>query len=118
MTDKQYEESSTGAQRQNMREVYDLFPFEEALPSYMRVAEFGAKKYAPWNWSKGLPLVQLLSSLMRHSFALMRGKDIDPDSGLHHADHILWNAVAISHNIHHSNEDGRRKESDDHKSTS
>lgn len=103
-------QAESGAMRENLKEVYDLFPFEETVASYMRVGEFGVIKYDPWNWSKGLPLVQLLASLMRHSWKLLRGEDHDKETGLHHADHILWNAIAIVHNIYHGNEDGRRKE--------
>lgn len=105
-----HQQAESGAMRENLEEVYDLFPFEETVASYMRVSEFGVIKYDPWNWSKGLPLVQLLASLMRHSWKLLRGEDHDKETGLHHADHILWNAIAIVHNIYHGNEDGRRKE--------
>lgn len=105
-----YQAAPTGAQREKLTEVYDLFPFEETVQAYTRVAEFGAKKYSPWNWSKGLPKVQLIASLLRHAFALLRGETHDKDSGLSHADHILWNAVAISHNEFHNLENGIRAE--------
>jgi hypothetical protein len=78
--------------------------------AYVRVAEFGARKYAPWNWSLGLARVQLLGSLLRHAFAYLRGEEKDRDSGLCHTDHILWNAVALVHNVHWGLEDGRRTE--------
>ena len=63
-----------------------------------------------WNWSKGLPRVQILGSILRHTFAYLRGQDRDPDSGLLHTDHILWNAAALSHNVHWNLADGRRAE--------
>ena len=53
---------------------------------------------------------QLLGSLLRHTFAYLRGEDRDSDSGLLHTDHILWNAVALCHNVHWNLEDGRRAE--------
>lgn len=103
--------ASTGAQREKLNALpYDLIPFQEFSDSFVRVAEFGAKKYEAWNWSKGLSRVQLLSSLLRHTFAYMRGEERDSDSGLLHTDHILWNATVLSHNVHWNLEDGRRIE--------
>jgi len=103
--------SSTGAQREKLGALpYDLVPFQEMADSFSRVAEFGAKKYSTWNWSLGLPRVQLIGSLLRHAFAYLRGEDRDKDSGLNHADHILWNAAALVHNEHWGLEDGRRAE--------
>lgn len=103
--------NASGAQREKMnKDPYDLVPFQEITEAYVRVAEFGAKKYAPWNWSKGISRVQLCCSLLRHTFALIRGEDRDPESGLMHTDHILWNAASLSHNVHWNLEDGRRAE--------
>lgn len=103
----------TGAQREKLHvQPYDLVPFQEMTEAYVRVAEFGARKYAPWNWSKGLPRVQIIGSLLRHTFAYLRGEERDEDSGLLHTDHILWNAVTLVHNVHWNLEDGRRTEPD------
>ena len=87
---------------------YDLVPFQEIADAYERVAEFGAKKYDVWNWTRGLTRKQILASLLRHAFAYMRGEEFDPDSGLLHTDHLLWNAVALCHNVKHDGPDGRR----------
>ena len=107
----QHPAAGSGAQREKLAaQPYDLVPFQEMTEAYARVAEFGAKKCAPWNWSKGLPRVQLLGSLLRHAFAYLRGEDRDKETGLLHTDHILWNAAALAHNVHHGLEDDRRKE--------
>jgi len=100
---------TSGAKRERMGERYDLFPFE-GIEAYSRVAEFGARKYAAWNWSAGLPRMQIAASLIRHAFKYMRGEDIDADSGLPHTDHIVWNAVALAHHHAHGIEDDRRPE--------
>lgn len=103
--------AESGAMREKLLSLpYDLIPYQELSEAYSRVAEHGAIKYAPWNWSKGLPRVQLLGSLLRHTFAYLRGEERDKDSGLLHTDHILWNAVALCHNVHWGLEDGRRSE--------
>ena len=104
-------EAASGAQREKLDALpYDLVPFREFTDAYVRVAEFGARKYQPWNWSKGLNRIQILSSLLRHTFAYLRGEDRDSDSGLLHTDHIVWNAVTLVHNVHWNLEDGRRPE--------
>ena len=103
--------AESGAEREKMNVLpYDLVPFQELTEAYVRVAEFGAKKYAPWNWSNGLSRVQLLCSLLRHTFAYIRGEERDYDSGLSHTDHILWNAVTLVHNVHWNLSDERRAE--------
>lgn len=103
--------ATSGAKREKLHAMpYDLIPFQEIVAAYARPAEFGSQKYEPWNWSKGLSRVQLLGSLLRHTFAYLRGEDRDSDSGLLHTDHILWNAVALCHNVHWNLEDGRRAE--------
>jgi hypothetical protein len=103
--------ASSGAQREKLHTAtYDLIPYKEFTEAFTRVAEFGAIKYAPWNWSKGLPRVQILCSLLRHAFAYLRGEERDADSGLLHTDHILWNAVVLVHNVYWNLEDGRRVE--------
>lgn len=103
--------TSTGAKREKLHALpYDLVPFAEITEAYARVAEFGAKKYTPWNQTLGIPRVQILGSLLRHAFAYLRGEERDKESGLLHTDHILWNAATLSHNVHWDLEDGRRVE--------
>jgi hypothetical protein len=113
MTGFSHPAAASGAKREKLHALsYDLVPFQEFVDSYVRVAEFGAKKCEPWNWSKGLSRVQILGSLIRHTFAYLRGEETDKDSGLNHTDHIVWNAVALVHNVHWNLEDGRRTEPD------
>jgi|GEM_PF-5959523 len=109
--EKAHPAAASGAQREKLHvQPYDLVPFQELTDAYVRVAEFGARKYEPWNWSKGLSRVQLLGSLLRHVWAYLRGEECDKDSGLNHTDHILWNAVTLAHNVQWKLEDGRRAE--------
>lgn len=111
MSKNEYDQAKSGALREKMNALpYDLIPFQEFTNAFARVAEHGAQKYAPWNWSKGLPRVQIIGSLLRHTFAYLRGEERDKDSGLLHTDHILWNATVLSHSVEHGIEDGRRGE--------
>lgn len=103
--------ATSGAMREKLHAIpYDLVPYQELTEAYCRAAEKGAVKYAPWNWSKGLSRVQLIGSMLRHTFAYLRGQDRDQETDLLHTDHILWNAVALCHNVHWNLEDGRRAE--------
>jgi hypothetical protein len=75
---------------------YDLIsPW--ALEALAEVYTKGADKYAERNWEKGLPLMDCFASLMRHAWAWARGEDLDPETGLHHMAHAMWNAAAIVH---------------------
>lgn len=66
----------------------------------VEVLEFGAKKYSPDNWKKGLDQKEVIESMLRHAFALLtaiqEGKpddQYDKDSGLHHIGHIMCNCM-------------------------
>lgn len=59
-----------------------------ALEGIAAVLAFGAKKYAPHNWRKGFKWSRLVAAMLRHTFAIMRGEYIDPESGLPHIDHV------------------------------
>lgn len=107
MTEKTFQQHTSGALREKLTGRYDLMPIE-GVEAYCEVAEFGAIKYKPWNWMKGLPRMQIAASLIRHLWAYMRGEDNDPESGKPHTSHIVWNAVALAYNHKHGIEDDRR----------
>lgn len=68
-----------------------------AMEGLAKVSEYGARKYAPWNWAKGLSWGETLDCLERHLIAFKKGEELDAESGLPHIDHLLWNAMALSH---------------------
>lgn len=74
---------------------WGLVPQLSLIPM-VRVLEFGAKKYSPWNWAKGLPTVEICESLKRHLDAYLNGEDLDVESGLSHIGHIQCNALFLS----------------------
>lgn len=69
----------------------------DALEPMVRVLEFGAKKYAKYNWKKGMHYVSTTESMLRHIHSFLDGEDIDPESGLPHIGHILCNAMFLSY---------------------
>ena len=55
----------------------------------------GAKKYSMHNWRGGLTVLRICGAILRHTFAIMRGEDIDPESGRHHGAHIRCDAAML-----------------------
>ncbi len=102
----------TGAKRGKIDiSPYSPVPYQEITDAYVRVADYGRAKYQNcWNWSLGLRRTQIIGSMLRHTFAYLRGEDNDVESGLSHTDHILWGAVALTHSVHHDILDDREPE--------
>lgn len=69
----------------------------KSLEPMVQVLEFGARKYAPHNWKKGLGLKKVMESMMRHVAAIMDGEVNDPETGLPHIGHIMCNAMFWSY---------------------
>ena len=68
--------------------------FKEPLLAICKVWEFGADKYEKSNWKKvDNAIDRYTNAMMRH---LLEEVDnpIDSESGLHHAIHVAWNAIA------------------------
>lgn len=75
---------NTGKKRWSLVHFKSLEPMVDVL-------EFGAKKYAPENWKKGLNRKEILESTQRHLAAMIDGEVIDPESNLLHSGHIQCN---------------------------
>lgn len=60
------------------------------------VLAFGAIKYAPNGWRKGMAITRCLGSMFRHMIAFAMGQDADPESGLSHLGHIGCNLMFIA----------------------
>ena len=57
------------------------------LEEVAKVLAFGAEKYERHNWRRGISVTRNLAAALRHVFRVLRGEDIDPESGLHHLAH-------------------------------
>ena len=68
----------------------------KALEPMVKVLMFGANKYSPNNWQKGLKYSEISDSLQRHLNAFMEGQDDDPESKLSHLGHLMCNAMFLS----------------------
>lgn len=70
-----------------------------ALKSYWKnsadVFGYGASKYTPWNWVKGMSWSTVIGCIARHSFAIFDGEYNDPESNLPHVGHLLCNVIML-----------------------
>lgn len=85
----------TGAVRdaQQGKGAYHLLPYWPIF-KVACVYEAGARKYAPRNWEKGIPLSRFADSAMRHFAKWMNG-DRDED----HLHQAIWNLMGLSQTI-------------------
>lgn len=63
------------------------------------VFTYGKKKYAAWNWAKGMDWSIPIACAARHLMAMWAGQELDPESGLPHRGHVFCNAVMLLHYV-------------------
>lgn len=75
------------------RGVVEYFP--RAVTAVAEVSTFGANKYAWAGW-EGVEdgVARYSDAMVRHLFKEGAGETRDPDSGLLHAAHLAWGALA------------------------
>lgn len=83
-------EKGSGARYNDNKPNFSLIPLE-TLVDEIRVWEYGAKKYAEWNWVKGMDWTIPFSCAMRHLSAWQAGEDLDPETGISHIAHAMCN---------------------------
>lgn len=64
------------------------------LESLIRVLELGAKKYGEYNWQK-LDVERIENAAMRHLLEILKGNEVDQESGEPHASHLAANAMFL-----------------------
>lgn len=108
--------SKTARRYNTGKPKYSLLSLKEFEPG-VRVLEYGANKYTTEkesgrdNWKKGLPITEILDSMMRHISELQAGNFIDSESGLSHIGHIQANALFLGNpnninDLKHDNSSG------------
>lgn len=79
--------TEAGIKYDNGKPEYGLLP-PFALEEVAKVLTFGAQKYDRENWKKVDELERrYFDAAQRHLWAIKRGEDRDPESGLHHLAH-------------------------------
>jgi hypothetical protein len=61
-----------------------------------RVFDYGRRKYAEWNWAKGMAWSVPIGCAARHLMAIIRGETTDPESGHSHVGHVFCNIVMLA----------------------
>jgi len=84
------DQKGSGARYNDNKPAFDLIPLC-TLEDEARVWDYGRKKYASWNWAKGMSWSVPLACALRHLAAFQRGEDLDPESGLPHLAHAMCN---------------------------
>ena len=69
--------------------------FPRAIREVSAISTFGAAKY-DWNGWEQVPdgLARYSDAMVRHLLSEAAGETVDPDSGLLHAAHAAWGALA------------------------
>ena len=72
----------------------ELLPWM-ALMEVAKVYDFGAAKYAPHNWRKGMNWSRLVGALGRHMAAWHEGETYDSETGLSHLLHAAFCVLTL-----------------------
>jgi hypothetical protein len=84
----------TGGQKdQKLAQLGALDP--AALMEVAKIAGFGAKKYARYNYLSGFSYSLSYDALQRHLHAYWGGQDFDEESDLYHLAHAGWHCLCL-----------------------
>lgn len=78
----------------SLKTRFDLIP-SVALREVADVFTYGAKKYAPDNWRKGMNWSRLYAAAQRHLNTFWSGDSIDYESHLNHIAHACANLLML-----------------------
>lgn len=87
-------EMQSGVKYDDGKTQWSLLP-AYALEEVAKVYTYGAKKYAPNNWRKGMAWSRTFSAIMRHAWSFWRGETYDKETGLHHMAHAAFGCLTL-----------------------
>lgn len=91
------EERGSAARANGGKVSFSILPLH-LLAGAARVLMAGRVKYAHWNWAKGMLWSVSFDCMMRHAFKWWYlGEDFDPETGEHHLDYVICNALFARH---------------------
>lgn len=89
-----------GVKHDNEKPMLSLLPASLIL-EVGKVLTYGANKYEPHNWRKGISQARLISAALRHITAYNEGENVDKESHLHHLAHAICElSFAMDQNLH------------------
>lgn len=83
-------EKGSGARYNDEKPDFSLIPLC-TLEEEAKVWMHGKKKYAEWNWAKGMDWDVPFACALRHLSAWQAGETNDPETGLNHLAHVMCN---------------------------
>ena len=100
-------ERGSGARYNDGKPDLSLIPLE-TLFDEARVWMHGEKKYARFNWQKGMDWSIPLACALRHLSAWQAGEELDSESGLPHIAHAMCNLRMLTYYAEHYPEGDNR----------
>lgn len=92
--DIRVEEKNTAVKDDKGKLRMDLLPVR-SLAQVAQVYTYGAEKYAPNNWRKGMAWSRIYAAILRHLFRFWVGEDLDSESGLPHLAHAAFGVLTL-----------------------
>ena len=92
---------TTATKHDQGKTQWHLLPWD-SVEEIVRVMEFGAGKYNPFNWMEngGFKYSRIFNSSMRHFIAwFWHREDLDPETGLSHLAHLGCNVLFLLHYV-------------------
>lgn len=80
-------------------EKFSSLPLSQ-FNSCIKAFEFGAKKYAKWNWMRGGPMSVPYSAFLRHFEKAFDGKWYDEESKVPHTGHMMCNIFIMMQSMY------------------
>jgi hypothetical protein len=77
---------NSGIKYDECKPRWDLLPFD-ALNEIAKVMTYGAIKYEPRNWERGMSWNRVFASMQRHLSTWFHGNNIDDESKMSHLAH-------------------------------
>ena len=93
--DIESQERGSGARYNDGKPEYSQIPLH-LLEDTARVLMYGEKKYAKFNWLKGMDWSIPYDSMQRHMIAWYKGEENDSESGLPHLAHAICNLLMLT----------------------
>lgn len=79
-----------------------ILDYPHAMAALAEVAAYGADKYSRGNFTNGQDVTVTADCLMRHLMKWWAGEDCDPESGISHLAHCMWNLATLIQDTHPS----------------
>jgi len=83
-----------GVKHDQEKDPWHLVPWD-AIREVVKVLKFGATKYAPRNWERGMDYHRCFRATINHMTAWWDGEDNDPETGISHLAHAACNCLFL-----------------------